>query len=247
LKLAEILDYLDTISPFELQEKWDNSGLIVGDLQSDIKDVVVSIDIDEHLINSASEHTLFITHHPLIFGGLKDLEFSKYPANLIKKLILKEQSLIALHTNFDKTHLNSYVFNEVLGFKLDKKSDFLCQTKEKFDYNELILKVKEAFNLEVIRVVNKKDKINGVALTTGAGASLMDFVDVDCFLTGDIKYHDAIKALNQDLMLIDIGHFESERFFANIMQNLLKTLPISVIISESKNPFTISSFTKDKT
>ena len=246
MKLADILDYLNTISPFELQEKWDNSGLIVGDLKKEIKNVVVSIDIDENLINNATKNTLFIVHHPLIFGGLKSLEFSKYPANLIQKLILKEQSLIAMHTNFDKTHLNSYVFSEVLGLDVDKQTDFICQTSKEFSYNELILKVKNAFNLKQLRVVNKKEKIRGVALTTGAGASLMDLVDVDCFLTGDIKYHDAIKAQNQDLMLIDISHFESERFFANIMQNLLKTLPISVIISESKNPFTISPFTKDK-
>jgi dinuclear metal center YbgI/SA1388 family protein len=237
--LGDILEHLDTISAFELQEKWDNSGLIVGDKNSDIKEVVLSIDLDEQLIDSAPNSTLFIVHHPLIFGGINSLDFSKYPANLIKKLILKEQSVIAMHTNFDKTHLNRYVFSEVLGLSIDNQSDFILQCNQEFTFDELLAKVKSAFNLEQVRVVNKKERIKGVALTTGSGCSLMDFVGVDCFLTGDIKYHDAIKAINQNLMLIDIGHFESERFFAKALNNSLKTLPISVIISQSKNPFTI--------
>jgi dinuclear metal center YbgI/SA1388 family protein len=239
VKVGKILDFLDEISPFELQEKWDNSGLIVGCKDSEVEEVILSIDLDEELIEKAPPKSLFIVHHPLIFGGINSLDFSKYPANLIKKLILKEQSLIAMHTNFDKTHLNRYVFSKVLKLSIDKESDFVLESNQKFTFDELLDLVKESLELKEVRVVNRKDIVNGVALTTGAGCSLMDFVGVDCFLTGDIKYHDAIKAINQDLMLVDIGHFESERFFAKALANSLKTLPISVIISQSKNPFTI--------
>jgi len=237
--LRDILEHLDSVSSFELQEKWDNSGLLVGNLESDIKEAIVSIDLDEELIDNSNEGALFIVHHPLIFGSLKSLEFSKYPANLIKKLILKNQNLIAMHTNFDKTHLNRYVFTKILGLDIDKERDFILESNVNFGFDELLAKVKDAFELEQIKVVNKKEQINSIALTTGAGASLMDFVTADCFLTGDIKYHDAIKAINQNLMLIDIGHFESEKFFSKAIENSLKTLPISVIISQSKNPFTI--------
>ena len=239
MKLKEIYDFLDKLSPFELQESWDNSGLIVGEKEQEVEQIVVSIDIDEVMIEKFSQNTLFLVHHPLIFKGLKRLDFSKYPANLIEKLIKKDQMLLAMHTNFDKTHLNRYVFEEVLGFCLDEEKDFICISKETFNGKELIQKIKQSFNLEHLRVVNFKEKINGVALTTGSGGSLIDFIDVDCYLTGDIKYHDAMKALSEGKMLCDIGHFESERFFANIMQNLLKTLPISVIITQSQNPFQI--------
>jgi putative NIF3 family GTP cyclohydrolase 1 type 2 len=74
-------------------------------------------------------------------------------------------------------------------------------------------------------------------LTTGAGASLIDSVESDCFLTGDIKYHDAMKAEAQKLMLVEIGHYESERFFAEVMYDELKVLPLLAIITNSKNPF----------
>jgi putative NIF3 family GTP cyclohydrolase 1 type 2 len=67
----------------------------------------------------------------------------------------------------------------------------------------------------------------------------MDEVKADCFLTGDIKYHDAMKAESLNPMMVDIGHYESERFFAEVMMDELKVLPILAIIANSKNPFHI--------
>jgi len=239
LKLKKVYKFLDTISPFDLQEKWDNSGLIVGSFDDKVKQIVLSIDIDEELIKVYDKHTLFVVHHPLIFSGIKELNFAKYPANLIQKLIAKKQSLIAMHTNVDKTHLNRYVFEKVLGFSLDEERDFIAQTNQSFDSKELIEHIKKSFNLEYLRVVNFKKRVKGLSLTTGAGASLIDDIQSECFITGDIKYHDAIKALNQNLMLIEVGHYETEKFFAKALINSLETLPISVIISQSQNPFRI--------
>ena len=126
MKLQEIYDHLDRISPFELQEKWDNSGLIVGEMSREISQIVVALDIDEEMIDMTDENTLFIVHHPLIFGNLTQLDFSKYPSNLLEQMILKKQSLIAMHTNFDQTHLNRYVFEKVLGFKTESQNAFVC-------------------------------------------------------------------------------------------------------------------------
>ena len=237
MKLQEIYNHLDKISPFELQEKWDNSGLIVGDLNREVSQIVVSLDIDFAMIEEAKEGTLFVVHHPLIFGKLTQLDFAKYPSNLIEKMILKKHSCIALHTNFDKTHLNKYVFTKVLGFTLESQNDFLCTTKGDWNDKALLDLIKEKLNLPALRVVGKKEHIESIALCTGAGASLIDEVEADCFLTGDIKYHDAMKAMSEDLMMIDIGHYESETFFAQILLEELKVLPILAIIANSKNPF----------
>ncbi len=239
MKIDKIYQYLDELSPFELQESWDNSGLIVGDLQREVKQIVVSLDIDEDMIENTQEDTLFVVHHPLIFGKLKELNFGKYPANLIERLIQKRQSLIAMHTNFDKTHLNNYVFEEILGLEIENKMPFLYEAKVDWTLSELQKRVKEAFGLKSLKVVAPKEYIGSIALCTGSGASLIDSVEADCFLTGDIKYHDAMKAMSQGLMMVDIGHWESEHFFAKLIAKSLKTLPISVIITQSKNPFTI--------
>ncbi|MDD2451924.1 Nif3-like dinuclear metal center hexameric protein [Sulfurovum sp.] len=241
MKLQEIYDFLDKISPFELQEKWDNSGLIVGDMRREVSQVVISLDIDETMIEEAEEGTLFVVHHPLIFGKLTQLDFAKYPSNLIEKMILKRQSLIALHTNFDQTHLNRYVFEKVLGLKMAKEVPFVCMAQGEWNYKELLALIKEKFDLPTLRVVGKKEKITSIALTTGAGASLIDQINADCFLTGDIKYHDAMKAMSEDLMMVDIGHYESEKFFAEILYDELKVLPLLAIIAQSKNPFEIDN------
>lgn len=241
MTLQEVYDHLDRISPFELQEKWDNSGLIVGHRERSVSQIVVSLDIDEEMIAHAKEGTLFIVHHPLIFGKMTQLDLAKYPSNLLEKMILKQQSMIAMHTNFDQTHLNRYVFEKVLGFTLVSQTPFVCTAKGEWHYKELLGLLKEKLNLQTLKTVGRKERITSVAMTTGAGASLMDEVEADCFLTGDIKYHDAMKAMSEDLMMVDIGHYESERFFAEILLNELKVLPLLAIIANSKNPFHIAT------
>lgn len=238
MKIQDIYEFLDNLSPFELQESWDNSGLMIGDFSQDITKVVLSIDIDEALIDSMEENTLIITHHPLIFGGLKQLEFNKYPSNLIHKMIKKNISNIAMHTNFDQTHLNEYVATQILGYPISQKEGFVAylEVNEKFDV--FAKKVSQAFSLPHAKCVKCSDIVKRVALTTGSGCSLIKSIDADCFLTGDVKYHDAMEAKSINLSLIDIGHFESEHFFAEILLKHLKILGLEAIISSSKNPFT---------
>lgn len=238
MKISEIYEFLDNLSPFELQESWDNSGLLIGDFSQDIKKIVLSIDVDEALIDSMEDNTLLITHHPLIFGGLRQLEFNKYPANLIQKMIQKNISNIAMHTNFDQTHLNEYVATEILGYRISQKDGFVAYLDVNEDFDKFATKVAAAFKLPHAKCVKSSDFVKRVALTTGSGCSLIKSIDADCFLTGDVKYHDAMEAKSINLSLIDIGHFESEHFFAEILLKHLKILGLEAIIASSKNPFT---------
>lgn len=238
MKIGEIYEILDTISPFELQESWDNSGLLVGDYGQSVERVVVSVDIDMKMVEEADEKTLFILHHPLIFSGLKKLLWSSYPANLLQKMVKKDHAVIAMHTNFDKSHLNRYVFEKVLGFEEFSCQEFICRAEGSWRSRELLDMVKERLGLSAMRVVGEKDEIKSVAMVTGSGASLLDTAEADLFLTGDIKFHDAMKAISLGVMMADIGHFESERYFSAALAEHLKNLPIPVIIAQSINPFT---------
>ncbi len=156
MQLKQIYSILDELSPFELQESWDNSGLQVGEMEDEVKQVYLSLDVDTFLIDEVKENSLIIVHHPLIFKGLKRLDSSIYPSSLIKKMIKKDISLIAMHTNFDSTHLNRYVASEVLGYKDITCEGHICYFDVNCSFDELALHVKNSLGLEIIRSVGEK-------------------------------------------------------------------------------------------
>ena len=236
MKIKEILNFLDEISPFELQENWDNSGLLVGDLKKDIKKVYISLDLDEELLDNIANNSLIIAHHPLIFKPIKAIDYNVH--KLLIKLIKKDISFIAMHTNFDKTHLNRYVAENILGLTGENK-EFIYIAEVNKTFDEIAKEIKEKLGINYLKVVKCKGFIKKLAITTGSGMSLLPFIDVDLFLTGDIKYHDAMDAKIRGISLIDIGHFESEKFFVDIMYESIKDLKVEVIKTNSKNPFAI--------
>ena len=241
MKLQEIYDILNEISPFELQEKWDNAGLLVGSFEDEINSIYISIDLEEELISKVEKNSLIITHHPLIFSGLKRVNFDTYSTKLLKELIKKDISLISMHTNIDKTHLNKYVAEEILGFRIENSEEFIsyCEINMKFD--DLVKYVSSKLGLKTTNTVRCNDFIKKIAIVTGSGMSLIDEIKADCFLTGDIKYHDAMEAKARGLSLIDIRHYESERYFNTLVEGLLseylKKNKLKAIITASKNPF----------
>jgi len=242
MKLGEIYQYLDELSPFELQEKWDNSGLLVGNPEDEFHKVYISLDLDLEMISSVEEGSLIITHHPLIFSPLKKINDISYSEKILKQLIKKDIALISMHTNIDKTHLNSFVGREVLGLPFEQTEEFIQVAKIDMSFEELQQLVKKRLNLEVLKLVEGKKNMKSVALTTGSGMSLLSNINADCFLTGDIKYHEAMEAKVRNISLIDIGHYESEIHFAPLLMGLLedylKKNKITAIISASQNPFT---------
>lgn len=238
MTVQEIYAFLDELSPFSLQESWDNSGLLVGDFSQEISCVVLSIDLDEELIGNIPENALVITHHPIIFGGLKQLRFNQYPAKLLVPMIRKNIANIAMHTNFDQTHLNDYVATQVLGYPIVAKEGFVAYLGVDQPFEAFAETVRSALGLSHIRAVRCTDYVTTCALVTGSGASLMRNIEAECFLTGDIKYHDAMEAKTLGLSMIDIGHYESERYFGEVLGGYLEKLGLDVIISPSKNPFT---------
>ncbi len=241
MKLKEIYDFLDNLSPFILQEKWDNAGLIVGSFEDEIKNVYLSIDLDEEVISNTEENSLIITHHPLIFSGLKRVNYDTYSTKLLRQLIKKNISLISMHTNIDKTHLNKYFVQDILGFKIINTEEFISYCDVNMNFTQLVNHIYTKTGLKTTKAVRCNDFIEKIAVVTGSGMSLIDEIKADCFLTGDIKYHDAMEAKVRGLSLIDIGHYESERCFAALMEGLLseylKKNKLKAIITASKNPF----------
>lgn len=242
LTVGKVYDFINEVSPFELQEKWDNSGIIVGNKSNKVNKVYLSLDLDLNIVEDFEENSLVVTHHPLIFSALKTINFDSYSTMILKRLIEKNISLISVHTNFDKTHLNNYFTKEILGLEVQSTYEFInyVDIKEtKFDdvYNEVL----EKLNIKSTNKVKCHDTIKKIAIVTGSGTSLIPEIDADCFLTGDIGYHHAMEAKARGISLIDIKHYDSEKCFNLIMNDLisekLSSFGVDTILKDSMNPF----------
>ena len=241
MKLRDIYNFLNELSPFELQEKWDNSGLLVGSFDDEIKKVYISIDLDLEILEEIEENSLIITHHPLIFSPLKRVNYDSYSTKILKRLIQKDIALISMHTNIDTTHLNRYVAKEILGLDVIDSEGYICYANVNDTFSNFANNISSRLGLEYIKYVKCSENVKKVALVTGAGMSMIGQVDADCFITGDIKYHDAMEAKARGISLIDIRHYESEKHFSPLMMGLveeyLKKNKLKAIITASKNPF----------
>lgn len=235
MRISEILPILDEIAPFVDAEEWDNCGLLIGEDGQSFEKLYLSLDITLEQIDSFSENSLVIVHHPLIFKPLKRVIYDTYPSNIIQKLIRKNISLIAMHTNFDKYVLNSYVL-KLLGFE-SQKCDLFIECEVNLDRQELFLRLSDTFRRDSFNFVNVPQFIKSIALVCGSGSSFLEKMSADILITGDLNYHASMSAISLDKGAIDIGHYELERFFAEALSQKLKIYGIEAIISDSKNPF----------
>ena len=102
-KIKDITTYLESIAPLALQESYDNAGLIVGDLNTQVTGVLVCLDSVEATIDEAVEQgaNLIIAHHPIVFKGLKRFNGSNYVERTVIKAIKNDIAIYAIHTNLD--------------------------------------------------------------------------------------------------------------------------------------------------
>lgn len=245
----DLIRELENLYPHYFAEEWDNVGLIIGDNKREIKRVMVSIDATEKVIDKAIEDDvdMIITHHPMIFKGIKSINNSTVLGKKIIKLIENKINLYAMHTNLDATigGLNDYILEilEVENSKIideneiDNKNGIgriynLVTPVSIYRYIEFL---KEKLEIENVRVIAEDTgkNIRKIALINGSGMSYWKKVKslgVDLFITGDIGYHEALDSKENGLDLIDIGHFESEKWFTKLLEKKLETLGIEVIV-----------------
>ena len=118
MKVKNLLNNLDKIAPFFLQESFDNSGIQFADLDAPITKILLSLDVTQGVLDEALENkvNLIIVHHPLLFSPLKQITKQKNP--LLFRAITNKINLLAMHTNYDlaENGLNNYVAN-LLGIK----------------------------------------------------------------------------------------------------------------------------------
>ncbi len=103
VRISDITDFLEQSAPISLQEEYDNAGLLTGNKNQELKGVLISLDATEDVIDEALRlgFNLVISHHPIIFRGLKKITGSNYVERVIIKAIKNDIALYAIHTNLD--------------------------------------------------------------------------------------------------------------------------------------------------
>ncbi|TDS14829.1 Nif3-like dinuclear metal center hexameric protein [Sphingobacterium paludis] len=103
MKIKELTQYLEEIAPLSLQESYDNAGLIVGNPDEEIQRALIALDCTEDIVDEAIEKgcDIIISHHPIVFKGLKKLNGKNYVERVIIKAIQHNIALYAIHTNLD--------------------------------------------------------------------------------------------------------------------------------------------------
>ncbi len=236
MKLYEIVEYLNRIAPPEAAEAWDNSGLMVGDMEQDIGKIYVALDASDKTIHDAVSYgaDLIITHHPLIFSDIKSIRQDDYLGKRIRELIKYDISCFSMHTNFDAYGMREQAA-ELLGFKDPKILDvtgenagigFIADTEEPTTLSELAAFVKKTFDISSVRFYGADDaKAKRIAVVPGSGKSYIDLAvekKADTLITGDIDHHNGIDAVQKGLNIIDAGHYGIEHIFVDYMVELLE-------------------------
>ena len=240
--LKEIYDYIDEIAPFSLQEEWDNSGLQVGSFNQAVHRVLVALDATKETVLEAKEKQcdLVITHHPFLFHAQKQF-VNENPAFLAAKYGI---SLISAHTSFDvATGGVQDVLAKQIGLQNVRVADdglLRLGTVQKQTAKEFAKIVKEQLHATVGVSLGEKP-IQTVALCSGAGADLWEealLCGADAFLTGEMKHHEVLDANAKGLSTIVAGHFETEIFAMQVLQNRLqeKFKSLSFCFSDASSP-----------
>ena len=244
MTVKDILDCITEIAPLHWQEHYDNAGVQVGDLKAEVRKALICLDITEAVVDEAvAKHCdLIVSHHPLIFHGLKHITPETYIERTVAKALKHDIAMISMHTTLDNSYLG---VSRVLADKLGLQHLHLLQPSESDPeccgagmVGELAHPMDETAFLDLVATAIgspclKHSALTGrpilkVALCGGSGTPFMADAlrqNADAYLTADIKYHDFFIPEGR-ILLVDGGHFETEQFTKDLIRDIiLKKFP----------------------
>lgn len=243
--VKDIFEYINSIAPFENQCEWDNSGLLVGCKENEVKKIGVVLDITADAVNYAAKNgiDLIVSHHPVIFRAVKHFLEGDIPFMLARNGI----SAICAHTSLDiaKSGVNDAL---AAALKFENVSDFaesgelsMIRVADIDETDGATLADNTAKKLNTgVRLADSGKKIKKVALCGGAGGDFIADVassGCDAYITGDISHHEFLDALEMGLTLIAAGHFETENpVVAVLAEKLRNNFNVEVEIIPQNSP-----------
>lgn len=238
-KVKDFYGYLNSIAPFETQEDWDNSGMLVGDMDAEVKKVAVVLDITHEEIKKAKAigADLIISHHPVIFNPIKSVTRGSVPYELVASSI----NALCCHTPLDIADGGTNdSLAKLLGIEVTRTEDPILRlgTVKPTTAEILAGKIAKTLNTKV-RYADAGRKIEKIAICTGAGCSLIKAAgEIDAFITGDASHHNFLDCIQAGITLIAAGHYETEIVVVPVLVKKLQAQfpDIEIIDIKQENP-----------
>lgn len=247
--VRDIAEAVEAFAPLALQAEYDNSGLQVGRLDGLTRGVLVCLDVSGAVLNEAQSLgcDMVVSHHPVLFSGVKCFTGVAREANLVERAIRKGITLYAAHTNLDFTRGGvSYAMAERLGLGAvaplcvdgaGREMGAIGTLPAPLGRSMFCHLLKDTFRTPVVRCNAEgcADRIVRVAVCGGSGMELYgdaERLGADAFVTGDAKYHDFQRGTGR-MLLADVGHRESEWGAVQLLAQLIRKKIPTFAVHES--------------
>ena len=233
MKVIELYRYLDSHIPESLSCEWDNDGLMCcPDENAEVKRVLVTLDVTDDAIKKAREidADVILSHHPLIFKGVKALNGSGVVSSRAIELIKSGISVMSFHTRLDAVDGG---VNDVLALTLgiedaepfgDEGIGRIGDLDAPMSLDEFAYLVKERLNAPVVTYSGNGSDVFRVAVLGGSGADDLPAAiaaGADTYLSGTLSYHDMADAPDGSINLVEAGHFHTEDPVCDMLSELV--------------------------
>lgn len=230
----ELINNIEQIAPLDSAEVWDCVGFMVETAKKDVSKVMLCLTVTESVIKQAHEQKcdMIISHHPMFTINCN--------SGLVSESYVPLIDIYSAHTNLDKAKCgttDTLITNLGLS-KNNIEHEFLRFVDfkdgiEVTDFVDMLRKISP--NLRYVNNYGKKSIICA-AFCAGSGADFIDEAQklgADCLVTGDLKFH---TALDSNIVVVDVGHFESEILMIPVLKEFIGT-GVEVVFAKEQSPF----------
>lgn len=241
MEAKKIIKIMEHHYPLSKQEEWDKCGLQIGDVHQDIDKVMISLNADIQSLDEAISKgcQMLITHHPFLLDPIVNIDKDSIMGRFIYKAIENKVVVYSSHTALDNVSMNRWLIDAlgVHDLKVADQSGIsqMATLNQPMTMDKFLDHVQQTYQLEHFKYAGHADIIRKVAVCGGSGASFMDemYGQVDAYLTGDTKYHQAKAAIDHGLLLIDINHHVENIMIEKLKELLEKELDVEIIAGTS--------------
>jgi len=240
VKIKEVLCALEQFAPLPLQESWDNAGLQIGLTETEVSGALLCLDVNEKIVDEAVSKgcNLIVSHHPLLFRGLKTISDLTDVQRTVRKAIQQDICVISMHTNMDNAKGGvNFRIAEKIGLEdvaffatknvsgIEAGSGVIGTLPEGMASDDFVIHLKQTFEVECA-MCNEllRRPIRKVAICGGAGDFLLDDAlkaGADAFVTGEMHYHQYF-GYEQQIQICVIGHYQSEQYTTEIFEKIIQ-------------------------